>query len=221
MPAKHIRSFGPARLIFCSAAAILVLLVMWVAVRAVGPAEASRQPTVVLPSMPRVVIASPSASPSISLSPSPTASPSPVRSRSASRSPSPSATSARPTSSPAPRRVTPTTTKPAVVVPKDLAVSVKVTASWNAGYVAIVRVQNTGSTAHNWSVTVTHQGQNGLRLGSVWGAAGSQRGTSVIFTGGPLAAGGSVTFGYQASTTGPDNARPAGCTVVGGTCAVR
>ena len=217
MPAKHIRSFGPARLIFCFTAAILVLLVMWVAVRAVGPAEASRQPTVVLPSMPRVTVAPPSASPRVSLSPSP--SPSPSRSRSA--SPKPSLTSARPSPSTAPPRVTPATTKPVVVVPRDLTAAVGVTASWNAGYVAIVRVQNTGSAAHTWSVTVTHQGQNGLRLGPVWGAAGSQRGTSLVFSGGPLAAGASATFGYQTSTTGPDKARPAGCTVVGGTCAVR
>lgn len=108
-----------------------------------------------------------------------------------------------------------------MVVPHDLTAALGVTASWNAGYVAFVRVQNTGSTAHTWSVTVTHQGQNGLRLSSVWGAAGSQRGSSLVFTGGRLAAGASVTFGYQTSTTGPDDARPAGCTVVGGACTVR
>jgi cellulase/cellobiase CelA1 len=107
------------------------------------------------------------------------------------------------------------------VVRNDLAVSVGVTASWNAGYVAFVRVANTGSAAHTWSVTVTHQGQDGLRLGNVWGAGGTQQGTSLVFTGGPLAAGSSVTFGYQASKTGSEDARPAGCTVVGGTCAVR
>jgi cellulase/cellobiase CelA1 len=108
-----------------------------------------------------------------------------------------------------------------VVVHNNLAASVGVTASWNAGYVAFVRVTNTGSTAHSWSVTVTHQGQDGLRLGSVWGAAGTQRGTSLVFTGGPLPIGGSVTFGYQTSKTGQADARPSGCTVVGGTCGVR
>jgi cellulase/cellobiase CelA1 len=107
------------------------------------------------------------------------------------------------------------------VVRDDLAAFLGVTASWNAGYVAFVKVENTGSAARTWSVTVAHQGQTGLRLGAVWGAAGTQQGTSLVFTGGPLAAGKSVTFGYQTTKTGPDNARPAGCTVVGGTCAVR
>ena len=217
MPAKHTRPFAPARLVFCFAAAILVVLVVWVAVRSVGPAEASRQPTVVLPSMPHVTMAAPSPS----LAPSP--SPSPSRSLSPSPSRSPSATSARPTPSspPPPRVTTPATTKPVVVVRNDLTASVGVSASWNGGYVAIVRVQNTGSTAHPLSITVTHQGQTGLRLGSVWGASGNQQGSSLVFTGGSLAAGATVTFGYQISTNGPDPARPAGCTVVGGTCAVR
>ena len=107
------------------------------------------------------------------------------------------------------------------MVHDDLAATVGVTASWNAGYVAFVKVQNTGTAARTWSFTVTHPGQDGLRLGPVWGAGGTQQGTSLTFTGGPLAAGKSVTFGYQTSKTGPDNARPAGCTVVGGTCAVR
>lgn len=224
MPAKHTRPFGPARLIFCFAAAILIVLVVWVAVRAVGPAEASRQPTVVLPSMPRVTVASASpasssASPALSPSLSPSSSPSRT-SPSPSRSASPSAASARPAPSSSPPRVAPTTTKP-VAVPKDLTAAVGVTASWTAGYVALVRVTNTGGAAHSWSVTVTHQDQDSLRLGSVWGAAGTQRGTSLVFTGEPLAAGASVTFGYQVSKTGQGNARPAGCTVVGGVCSVR
>ncbi|MGX6601980.1 cellulose binding domain-containing protein [Micromonosporaceae bacterium Da 78-11] len=224
MPAKHAaRRFAPARLVFGLAAAILVILVGWAAVRAVGPAEAGRQPVVVLPSMPQVPLEpattspapspspspSPSASPSHSpsLSPSPSKSPSARPSRSRSSSP-PSSPSARATTTPTPRDV--------------LAAAISVSAGWNSGYVATVRVENTGSTPQDWSVTVNHDDEDGLRLGTTWGGAGGrQQGSDLIFSGGPLEAGGSITFGYQAAKSARDRARPAGCTMVGGTCAVR
>jgi cellulase/cellobiase CelA1 len=98
---------------------------------------------------------------------------------------------------------------------------VSVGASWEQGYVASVAVQNTGSSAASWTVTVSHRNLDDLRLLYTWGAArGTQSGDNVIFTGGPLAAGASVNFGYQVGKSGRGNARPAGCTVVGGACGV-
>jgi hypothetical protein len=69
-------------------------------------------------------------------------------------------------------------------------------------------------------VTVGHSDLNDLRLLGTWGAHGSQSGDNVVFTGGPLAAGASVNFGYQVSKSGRGGARPSGCTVVGGRCGV-
>ena len=96
-----------------------------------------------------------------------------------------------------------------------------VSASWQQGYVAAVRVKNSGKKPADWTVTVSHSNLQNLRLLGVWGARGRQQGDNVVFTGGPLAAGGTASFGYQTSKTGNGNARPAGCSVVGGDCGVR
>jgi len=98
---------------------------------------------------------------------------------------------------------------------------VSVSASWDQGYVASVRVQNNGDAAGSWTVTVSHANLSNLHLVGVWGSAkGSQSGDNVVFTGGPLAAGASAGFGYQVSKSGRGNARPSGCAVVGGRCRV-
>ena len=211
MPAKHsTRPLGPARLILSAGAAVLVMLVVWVAVRAVGPAEASKQPTVVLPSMPQVPLTAPAAVPPPPPSPSPTSA-SPAAT---SRSPVPKKTS----KSPSPTRTRTTTPPPPAA---SFAAAVNVGASWEQGYVAMVRVENTGKKSANWTVTVTHSNLSDLRLAGTWGARGTQQGSRIIFTGGPLAPGATVNFGYQTSKTGRGNARPSGCAIVGGQCGVR
>jgi len=211
------------------AVAILVLLVVWVAVRAVGPAEASRQPAVVLPSMPQVPV-EPSVAPSSPPSPSSSSSPS-----SASPSPSASSASPSPSRSSAQRSVPPTvgasspsvrvttapvpskTTQSAAPAPAAAA-TLSVNASWQTGYVATARLQNTGTAPLSWRMTVSHSGLENLRLLGVWNARGSRDGETIILTGGPLAPGASITFGYQVSKSGRGDARPSGCTVVGGSC---
>ena len=208
------------------AVAILVLLVVWVAVRAVGPAEASKQPAVVLPSMPQVPVepsvvpsspvsvspsrAGSSASPSPSVSSaSPTASSRSVAPRALSPSPSVSSPSVRVTTSPVPSK---TSTPPAPAASATLSVN----ASWRSGYVATARLQNTGTAPLSWKMTVTHADVDNLRLLGAWNAHGTRDGDTIILTGGPLAPGASATFGYQASARG--DARPSGCSVVGGSC---
>ncbi|MEV4345119.1 cellulose binding domain-containing protein [Actinoplanes sp. NPDC049596] len=234
MPSKHsVRLFAPARVVLSFSVAILVLLVVWVAVRAVGPAEAARQPSVVLPSMPQVpLVVSDSPAPSSAAptsaksSPSPAASspsPSAARSRSVAprtSSPSPSSSASKPTLKPVTTAPTPkTTTKPAPQT--DIEAQLSVTASWDGGYVAFVRVVNEGDAAAQWRVTVTHSGLNDMELRGTWNASGSQSGSSLSFSGDPLAPGKSATFGYQITKSGRGNARPAGCSAVGGSCSVR
>jgi hypothetical protein len=84
----------------------------------------------------------------------------------------------------------------------------------------MVQVVNKGTKTASWSVSVSHSGLSGLRLGGTWNAQGHQSGTTFIFTGGSLDPGKSASFGYQASKQGAGRARPAGCTVTGGTCHV-
>jgi cellulase/cellobiase CelA1 len=130
-----------------------------------------------------------SSSPSPSVSPPHSAKPRPTASR----------TSRVPSKSPQ------ATTKPAA----SLAAALKVNA-WRGGYVATVRVVNTGKATATWKITVR---QSDGRLGATWNAQGSQQGSSFVFAGGSLAPGASATFGYQAA-----GGRPSGCSVAGGTC---
>jgi hypothetical protein len=209
--AKHsVRVFGTARFILSFGVAILVLLVVWIAVRAVGPAEASKPPTVVLPSVPRVTLVPPpaSASPSVASS----------RSTAPSRTPSAAPTrKANPTSR-APEKTRTPSTPPAEA---DVEAALRVTASWDSGYVAMVSVVNDGDKPIDWRVTVSHDDLKDLRLGGVWNARGNQQGTSMVFQGGTLAPGAEARFGYQASANGRGKARPATCNAVGGSCRVR
>ena len=84
----------------------------------------------------------------------------------------------------------------------------------------MVQVVNKGTKAASWSVSVSHSGLAGLRLGGTWNASGRQSGTTFVFTGGSLAPGKSASFGYQAVKQGAGRARPAGCSVGAGSCHV-
>ncbi|GAB2598287.1 hypothetical protein Aab01nite_74210 [Paractinoplanes abujensis] len=211
MAAKHsVRVFGTARFILSSGAAILVLLVMWIAMRAVGPAEAANPPVQALPSPPRTTVAAPP--PVISSTPS--------VSRAPSRTPSATPTRTRKTTSPAPSKTRPVvrTTPPPQT---DVEATLSVGASWNEGYVAAVRVTNEGDRPVRWRVTVSHADLRNLALRGVWNASGNQQGESIVFSGGTLAPGAHADFGYQTSSSGRGKARPSACNALGGSCRVR
>ena len=218
-PVKHSSSINPARLVFLSAVIVLVALVVWVAVRAVGPSrDEAAGPTVVLPSMPTIPVST--ALPvSLRPSPPPSRSASPSPSRSASTSLSAHRSSSSPSSSPTPR-VSRSSASPKPTASASFSVTVTVTASWDQGYVASVQVVNRGTKAASWSVSVSHSGLSGVRLTGTWNAQGSQSGSTFVFTGGSLAPGQSASFGYQAGKRGPGQARPSGCSVGGGSCRV-
>ncbi|GAA2641697.1 cellulose binding domain-containing protein [Paractinoplanes durhamensis] len=206
MSAKHsARPLGPARIILSAATAVLVMLVVWIAVRAVGPASASDLPAVALPSASAVPLA---ATPTTSPTPTPSAT-------SASAKPKKSRTPVAEKTSRTP--VVTRTTRPAA---NDFSATVSLGANWDQGYVAMVRIKNTGDRAAGWTVTVSHSGVDDLRLTNTWNARGSQQGNRLTFTGGELAPGASFSFGYQVSKGGRGNARPSGCSVVGGKCGV-
>jgi hypothetical protein len=219
--AKHSSPLSPARIIFLSAVTILVALVVWVAVRAVGPSrDDAAQPTVVVPTVPvgTALPAPPPPQPSTRPTPSPSRSRSASSSPSVSHSPSPSPSASRRSSSPSPSVSRHSPSPPAAAA--SFTVTVTVTASWDQGYVATVQIVNKGTKAATWSVSVSHSGLAGLRLDGTWNAQGRQSGSTFVFAGGPLDPGATASFGYQAGKHGGGKAQPAGCSVGDGTCHV-
>jgi hypothetical protein len=210
---------SPARLVFLAAVTVLVALVVWVAVRAVGPSsDQAAGPTVVLPSVaPTVPVgaAEPeSPSPTISLLPaSSPSSASPSRSRSASpKHSAPASTSPTP-------KVSRTPSAPPVAKATFTA-TLSTSSSWGGGYVGMVKITNTGTKAATWSMTVSHPSVSGLRLFTTWNAQGSQQGSTFSFSGPSLAPGQSASFGYEAGARTRDKLRPSGCSVASGSCHV-
>ncbi|MEV6346930.1 cellulose binding domain-containing protein [Actinoplanes sp. NPDC051851] len=236
---KHVpdRQYIIARGILGGAAAILVALVAWVAIQAGGPAEAGEGPTLIEPSADLqaqeatavpLFSAVPSASPSPSASASATATATATvatttapASKTATASPTPKKTS----SSPVPEKTSKKPTKPAASpttqAPADLSVSYSNSASWRDGFIASLGVTNNGSEAHDFTITLTYPSGSGISLRGSWNASVSASGNTVTLHGNSLAAGRSVTVGFQSGKSTNNEVKPTGCTVGGGTCRVR
>ncbi|MFI7541695.1 cellulose binding domain-containing protein [Actinoplanes sp. NPDC049599] len=220
MPGKHTTVFPLRRYGFIGGAAtLLVVLVSWVAVRAVGPTEPdTRIPLMVQPTVPLAAGAGPSLIPSAlaSSSPTPSASPSssPSRSASPSPSPSPSRTTAapKPTTKPAPRKTTPPA--PANAFTGTYATG----GSWERGFIGAVTVTNKSGPARTWTVRISYPDNAGVRLGNVWNATLDRQGNTFVLTGGPLAPGAATTLGFEASKQVRDRIQPTSCTVDGTPC---
>ncbi|GIF12557.1 cellulose binding domain-containing protein [Actinoplanes teichomyceticus] len=231
------RQFFIARSVFGLIGAVLVGLVGWIAVRAGGPASADDTPVIVQPSADLRAVEStvaplltasavaagspvPSASPSAPVSSS--ASPSASASTSASVSPTPSRSSASPTPSTTSKSATPSPsrTSPAPTASNDLSATYATTASWGDGFIATVKVVNNGSQAHDFTVTVSYPSGVGLNLRGAWNGSASASGNTVTIRGNSLAAGQSVTVGFQAGKATRERIRATGCAVTGGTCRV-
>ncbi|MEU8235425.1 cellulose binding domain-containing protein [Actinoplanes sp. NPDC048967] len=215
MPGKHNTVIPLRRYTFIAGAAtLLVVLVSWVAIRAVGPAEADGrvplmvQPTVPLGgaevSVPPTSVPPPSAVPT-SASPS-SASPKPVRSSPrASRSPS---------KKPAPRRTTPPAAPPAA----SFTAAYGTGRSWDRGFIAGVQITNKSGPARTWTVKVSYNPDAGVRVGNTWNAQLSRDGNTFVFTGGPLAPGATAMLGFEASKQVRGRIQPTSCTVDGAPC---
>ncbi|GIF07126.1 cellulose binding domain-containing protein [Actinoplanes siamensis] len=222
------RQFFIARGVFGLAGAILVALVVFIAVHAGGGAEPSRDAVLVQPSADLRAAAESSALPLVpesttasvpaSVPGSPSASPSASASASAtpsktSASPKPSKTSASPKPS-----VTKTTTAPAA---KDLDVTYSTSANWNNGFIAALKVTNSGSQPHDFSITLSYPSGSGLAIRGAWNASASVNGNQIVVRGrSPLAGNSSITVGFQSDKRTNRQLRPTGCTVTGGSCKV-
>ncbi|MBW6432414.1 cellulose-binding domain-containing protein [Actinoplanes hulinensis] len=232
---KHAaRQFILARSVLGLAAAVLLALVGWIAFRSGGSADPG-DPLLVLPtadlqaaegslpasspvteSSPVSTAPSPSPSVSRSASASPSASaslsPSPSRSAATSAKPSPSKSTGRP--SPSPSR---TSSSPAAA---DLSVTYSTSASWRDGFIAALRVTNNGTSARDWTVTLSYPSGSGIELRGAWNATAGISGNTVTLRGKSLAGGSSVSVGFQAEKDLNDLVKPVTCAIGGGSCRV-
>ena len=217
LPGKHSTVFPLRRYSFIGGAAtLLIVLVSWVAVRAVGPVQPGApvplmvQPTVPLPADGPSWLTPVQASGAPSLSPS--------ASRSATPRTTVAATSAvpkrtRPTTKPAPRRKT-SPPPPAAAFTGRYSVG----GSWDRGFIGGVTVTNKTGPARDWTVRISFDPDAGVRLGNVWNARVARDGDTFVLTGGPLAPGTSISAGFQASKQVRGAVQPSGCTVDGAPC---
>lgn len=89
---------------------------------------------------------------------------------------------------------------------------------WDEGYVADVHVTNPASTAQSFKVRLDLP--RGVRLtDQVWNATPDSSSGSVVFRGGPVPAGQTLTFGFVADKSRYQRFfRPTACTVNGNPC---
>ncbi|MEU4624264.1 cellulose binding domain-containing protein [Actinoplanes sp. NPDC023801] len=221
--AKHaVRQFILARLVLGSAAAVLAALVVWVAVVAGGSAGAG-EPLLVQPSAALQAAGDPlpATTPSTESAPVPS-SPTPSASVSSSASQSPSASasfspSAKPKPSKTPSR-TPSTRPSPSPAANTLAVTYATSAAWRDGFIAAVKVVNNGSAAREWTVTLTYPSSADVEVRGGWNATVSASGDTVTIRGNSLAAGASITAGFQGSKDIGAVVKPVTCAVGGGSC---
>jgi hypothetical protein len=217
LPAKHTPVFPLRRYGFIGGAAtLLVVLVSWVAVRAVGPAQPdTRVPLMVQPTMPLAAGAAPSLVPSARPSGTPSATPSVTP---ASRSASPSASKRRaskpPTTKPKRSRTPAPKPSPAAAFTGTYSAG----GSWERGFIGAVQVTNKSGPARGWTVRITFADRAGVRVGNTWNARVDRQGNTFVFTGEPLAPGATTTLGFQASKQVRGKIEPTACTVDGASC---
>jgi cellulase/cellobiase CelA1 len=101
-----------------------------------------------------------------------------------------------------------------------LSATYAVGSSWDTGFIGSVKVINRGSAARNWTVTVRHSSAAGVRITDAWNATLSREGDTSTFSGGPLAAGATQSFGFEATKRATGPVKPVACTVNQSGCRV-
>jgi hypothetical protein len=106
-------------------------------------------------------------------------------------------------------------------VSEGLTAQYTVSGSWDTGFVVGVLVTNPTGTAQAWQVSVSHDPDDGVRVSTFWNAQVNREGSTTVFTGGPVAAGATQSFGFEATKRVDGGVRPTACTVNGESCQVR
>ena len=115
----------------------------------------------------------------------------------------------------------PTTASPAPArnLPDQLTASYAVTSTSADGFVAGITVRNPTAAAQAWTVALTYPSGTRITVTGYWNATPTATGRRLRFEGGPLSAGASYSFGFQAATDKPGEVTPTGCTINGIPCA--
>lgn len=83
-----------------------------------------------------------------------------------------------------------------------------------------ILLTNNGSVAQGWQLRVAHDPAAGVRFGLGFGASVTRSGDTTVLSGGPLAAGRTVTIGFQVSKQVRGVVVPTSCVVGGRNCIV-
>jgi lysophospholipase L1-like esterase len=115
-----------------------------------------------------------------------------------------------------PPTTTPTTAPTTAPPAGGCAATYKIVSQWSGGFQGEVTVGNASSAASaGWTATFTYA--NGQAVSQAWNATVTQSGTTVtarnVDWNGRLAAGGTATFGFLASSTGTNTAPAVSCTL--------
>ena len=196
-------------------------VVAWVTWLRPAPPDGRRDPQLVLP--PPVPPVLPSGSAPVSILPAPSGAPSLPAPTAATARPSATATTpplARPTPTsartsggplavavppPLPSPETEVTVLPVAPPESTPATEARVTAgyrlvsTWSGGFVSNVKITNPAGTPSTWTVSLKFADSAGVDVVQYWNARIDQDGDTKVFSGGPLAPGASVTFGFNAS----------------------
>jgi hypothetical protein len=132
-----------------------------------------------------------------------------------------------PTASPTPTAaatVTPTpsqrTSAPKPPPPAPLVFSARyaMTSSRSGGFTATVTVTNESSRSGSWEVHLDYPSPDKVTVTSVTNATFSQAAGELVFTGGPLGGGETVTVQFDADKNRPGETSPTKCTINGVDC---
>ncbi|MFI5492828.1 cellulose binding domain-containing protein [Actinoplanes sp. NPDC051859] len=221
MPGKHAaRQFGLPRYSFViAAAAVLVLLVGWVAFRAAGPDKEQDQPILVVPSTTPAALALPVTTPPSTGTPkakpvTPAAKPVTPAAK-LTRTVAPVSTSSTPARRPSSRP--PASAAPPVVV---LQADYRTGAENRRSFIGGIQISNPGAEPREWQVALTYAADSAVELTGVMNAESSHTGDTWTLTGPALAPGATTLIGFQATKRTRDAVRPVTCAVNGTPCRV-
>lgn len=90
--------------------------------------------------------------------------------------------------------------------------------TWDDGFVANIELTNASGSDRPYEVRLTFPRNVTITVTGYWNASLTASRGSLVFTGGPLAAGRSIRVGFQATKNRSAQVDPTGCTVNGQPC---
>lgn len=102
--------------------------------------------------------------------------------------------------------------------PGELTAGYTATSTSANGFSAGITVHNSTPAGQAWTVVLTYPSNARITITGYWNATPTASGRRLSFEGGPLPAGASYTFGFEASIDKDRDVEPTGCTINGVPC---